>query len=134
MIWQMLHRLIKSRPEISDQMIYISSQDINRETLNKFKYYCVKGKFRGNKFSSKSLTYKLVCISLSYRNWQLKSSSDIKGGAMIPSSYKPNYSMYKLPLSNRLTNTLFSEKTYNGGCTWKIATSFKNSEHFVKPL
>lgn len=130
MIWQMLHRLIKSRPEISDQMIYIY---LLRTLIGK---YWISSSITVSKenFSSKSLIYKLVCISLSYRNWQLKSSSDIKGGAMIPSSYKPNYSMYKLPLSNRLTNTLFSEKTYNGGCTWKIATSFKNSEHFVKPL
>lgn len=103
----------------------LSSQGIDREILNQFKSYCVKRKFRGNKFSSKGFIYKLVCISLSYRNWQLKSSSDIKGDARLPSSYKPNYSLYKLPLSNCLTNILFSEKTNNGRWTWKIATSFK---------
>lgn len=58
----------------------------------------------------KSCIYKLVYISLSYRKLQLNSSSDLKGDTTIPSSYKPNYSMYKLPLSHRLTKPYFLKR------------------------
>lgn len=124
LIWQMLHRLIKSRQAINDQMIYLLRSLTGKQVL-----LCQR-KISGEHILIKELYLQVGLHLIIIQKLAIKLF-------IWHSRAMPRY----LPRTNRIINctncpcqTVWQIPYFLKSCTWKIATSFKNSEHFAKPL